>query len=453
MKLQREKEAVVEEMEALALARQQLEEEAVQAANSLRREHDARLELEGRLDEVQLMNSSTMSSVKNPSLFDEIDGEGMMVDDFVLNSDGRRAPMQRNESLMAELQQSVGDETTIRVQELEESLAEVEQVAKNAQEEMRQLEEKHMSLSRIHREQGEREEHRFLEKEAECKHLKQRLVEMEDISKKIQLSLQHRSQQLEEKLEQLQKENISLLSRIADLEETAAKERVASARQEQLEKENSHLKEKEAASKVTEGELQRRLQEASVKANKHDESMKAIERELRTTSLDLEKIHRVAGSLTNSQKKESTVQQKSAPQVDSNASASVLLAAINDQVKTAKVAMEMVLQKSLQQVVATASAADTSERNLSDESKRQYQVRIQRLQQQLSTKKQEVLTLRTVLQAQRSTSSSALERQKAVSERQQRSAAQHVEQLMQEVKRLKSEIAENAAFRSMFVSR
>lgn len=327
------------------------------------------------------------------------------------------------------------------------------------------------------------------EREAIGVRLNNQLKELEEIRRLLKgyQTKENKSQAL---IKDLKSEIDSLRTKMAGLQTKADEATFLTKRVKDLEEELLNMKNKGTESEELIKNLQEDVKSMSDLAGNAQGSLNCTQDELRCVSEDLQRLYKHVCSANGDHpaksfaKKEKPEKSKTASQAETDASNSAtkesaaevrqspmgsenpnetmergdpyscyrLISSVRDQVKFLKQAVEKTVEISRQRALEYRVVVSDEETSGGEDGEMQKQ-QIVKLQSLLTTKREQITTLRTVLKANKSTYEVALTNLKSRYENDKAVQSETVAQLKRSLKTLKAEVSTFASLRGMYAAR
>lgn len=315
------------------------------------------------------------------------------------------------------------------------------------------------------------------------------LKELEEM-KKLLKGYQTKDNKSQTIIKELQSEIDSLRAKLAGVQTRADEASFLTKRVRELEEELLNLKNKGIESEELIKNLQEDVKSMSDLAGNAQGSLNCTQDELKYVSEDLQRLYKhvcsangdhPANSFTRKEKQEKSKttenSETNARKSDSNESATEvrqspmgsenpnetmergdpyscyrLISSVRDQVKFLKQAVEKTMEISKQRALEYRVVVSDDETSGGEDAEAQKQ-QIVKLQSLLTTKREQITTLRTVLKANKSTYEVALANLKSRYENDKAVQSETVAQLKRSLKSLKAEVSTFASLRGMYATR
>ena len=491
-----ESEALHLQLQVACDKRDQLQKQLNEALESLKEQRDRNSVLQKELQENRQAPSADTWDVESGGLDnDKGDQSGGQEKEHPLVQSiaeeylaaNRRAPAPGLvEDLMKELQLSEIKELEERMCQLNsEKTALTNELARRDKDVLKMKEEFTIQEAKLLCQSIDRESTDATEQQNEVKKLNNQMKELED-TKKVLKHYQSGLVKAQAAIKDLRNEVDSLRLKTANLQPKADEAEFLKNRVQELEEELLHMKTKSAEFEELVKNLQDDVKCMSGLAGEAQGSLNCTQDELRYVSEDLQRLYRHVCS-ANGDKPSGIVKQssnqKAAPQAKAAEAAGKgaktpevrqspmgsenpnesperadplscyrLISTVRDQVKFLKQAVERTVEISKQRAQDFRTVLSDDERSSAEEDSA-LKEQVAKLKSLLSTKREQITTLRTVLKANKSTYEVALANLKSRYENDKAVQTEAISQLKRNLKALKAEAATFSSLRSMFASR
>ena len=443
------------------------EQKAACVEEALTREHHVKQELAEQLDEVLLSASSShgMHTMASSMARSNSEAPSSVVDDddefepvTPLPRSSSMMDFSREISLMSELKMDF-DGDAARLDELETSLVEAGERERDLEEEVADLRRQVAVLSSSSQPASsstvQSDQEQLGELQAEYDRVFRELTEERRAKSKLEERLEEREKAMAAECSGLKADAAALQVKLDGLR-TASEDQAKASRLQmtRLEEEIARLRLCEESALRDQATTTEQLKDKDRAVGRHTDELEHIRGELVAIRSDLEKLGRVVTSMGSS---EVTTVLNSGGMVagddgeSHDETAVQLLGIVREKVRILRGAVEVLVRRSLEKVMTAGGSNEST--NLSDEEKKAFQLEVQQLQVQLTAKRQEVSTLRTVLKAHRSTAQAAVFRERSFGERQLRATESETADLRERIEKLRKDNAEFAQMRHDFGKR
>ena len=505
-----ENKSLTDEMETLQLQlqvacekRDQYQKQLNEALESLKEQRDRNSLLQKELQEIRQRQSPTVSSWHEESRFIGIESpektekpEQVVEHPLIKSIIEEYKPVPGLvEDLMRELQMSEVKEMTHKLEQLSSEKTELTNALAKKEKDVLKLKEEFDAIqtlteAKVLCETLDDSDDGVEEREAFNSKINNQLKELEEVRKLLK-SYQTKDNKSQAVIKELKNEIDSLRAKTASLQTKSDEATFLTKRVKELEEELLNLKNKGIESEELIKNLQEDVKSMSDLAGNAQGSLNCTQDELKYVSEDLQRLYNhvcsengdhPANSFTRKEKqekvspaaskmerkttdstaKESTAEVRQSPMGSENPNETMergdpyscyrLISSVRDQVKFLKQAVEKTVEISKQRALeyrVVVSDDDASSGEDSDVQKQQ----IEKLQSLLTTKREQITTLRTVLKANKSTYEVALANLKSRYENDKAVQSETVGQLKRNLKALKAEVSTFASLRSMYANR
>ena len=505
-----ENKSLTDEMEALQLQlqvacekRDQYQKQLNEALESLKEQRDRNSLLQKELQEIRQRQSPTVSSWHEESRFIGIESpektekpEQVVEHPLIKSIIEEYKPVPGLvEDLMRELQMSEVKEMTHKLEQLSSEKTELTNALAKKEKDVLKLKEEFDAIqtlteAKVLCETLDDSDDGVEEREAFNSKINNQLKELEEVRKLLK-SYQTKDNKSQAVIKELKNEIDNLRAKTASLQAKSDEATFLTKRVKELEEELLNLKNKGIESEELIKNLQEDVKSMSDLAGNAQGSLNCTQDELKYVSEDLQRLYNhvcsangdhPANSFTRKEKqekvshaaskmerntadstaKESTAEVRQSPMGSENPNETMergdpyscyrLISSVRDQVKFLKQAVEKTVEISKQRALeyrVVVSDDDASSGEDSDVQKQQ----IAKLQSLLTTKREQITTLRTVLKANKSTYEVALANLKSRYENDKAVQSETVGQLKRNLKALKAEVSTFASLRSMYANR
>ena len=505
-----ENKSLTDEMEALQLQlqvacekRDQYQKQLNEALESLKEQRDRNSLLQQELQEIRQRQSPTVSSWHEESRFIGIESpektekpEQVVEHPLIKSIIEEYKPVPGLvEDLMRELQMSEVKEMTHKLEQLSSEKTELTNALAKKEKDVLKLKEEFDAIqtlteAKVLCETLDDSDDGVEEREAFNSKINNQFKELEEVRKLLK-SYQTKDSKSQAVIKELKNEIDSLRAKTASLQAKSDEATFLRKRVKELEEELLNLKNKGIESEELIKNLQEDVKSMSDLAGNAQGSLNCTQDELKYVSEDLQRLYNhvcsengdhPANSFTRKEKqekvspaaskmerkttdstaKESTAEVRQSPMGSENPNETMergdpyscyrLISSVRDQVKFLKQAVEKTVEISKQRALeyrVVVSDDDASSGEDSDVQKQQ----IAKLQSLLTTKREQITTLRTVLKANKSTYEVALANLKSRYENDKAVQSETVGQLKRNLKALKAEVSTFASLRSMYANR
>lgn len=505
-----ENKSLTDEMETLQLQlqvacekRDQYQKQLNEALESLKEQRDRNSLLQKELQEVRQWQSPTVSSWRDESRFigiespEKADKPEQVIEHPLIQSiiEEYKPVPGLVEDLMRELQLSEVKEMTARLEQLSSEKNELTNALAKKEKDVLKLKEEFDAMqtlteAKVLCETLDDSDEGVEEREAISLKLNNQLKELEEIRKLLK-SYQTKDNKSQALIKDLKSEIDSLRTKMAGLQTKSDEATFMTKRVKELEEQLLNLKNKGIESEELIKNLQEDVKSMSDLAGNAQGSLNCTQDELRYVSEDLQRLYNHVCSAngdhpTNSfarkekqEKSSNTASKMETNAADPNAKESAaevrqspmgsenpnetmergdpyscyrLISSVRDQVKFLKQAVEKTVEISRQRALEYKVVISDDDASSGEDSVAQKQ-QIVKLQSLLTTKREQITTLRTVLKANKSTYEVALANLKSRYENDKAVQSETVAQLKRNLKALKAEVSTFASLRSMYAAR
>lgn len=503
-----ENKSLTDEMEAVQLQlqvacdkRDQYQKQLNEALESLKEQRDRNTLLQKELQESRQRRSPTLSSWHEESRFIALESpekakpEQPVEHPLIQSIIEEYKPVPGLvEDLMKELQLSEAKEMAHKLDQLSSEKNELTNALAKREKDVLKLREEFDAMqtlteAKILCETLDDSDDAAEEREAISVKINNQLKELEEIRKLLK-GYQTKDNKSQALIKDLKSEIDSLRAKMAGLQTKADEATFMTKRVKELEEQMLNMKNKGSESEELIKNLQEDVKSMSDLAGNAQGSLNCTQDELRYVSEDLQRLYKHVCSAngdhpTNSfAKKEKQEKSKTAAQAESNAANSNtkesvaevrqspmgsenpnetmergdpyscyrLISSVRDQVKFLKQAVEKTVEISRQRALEYRVVVSDDETSGGEDNEVQKQ-QIVKLQSLLTTKREQITTLRTVLKANKSTYEVALANLKSRYENDKAVQSETVAQLKRSLKALKAEVSTFASLRGMYAAR
>ena len=501
-----ENKSLTDEMEAVQLQlqvacdkRDQYQKQLNEALESLKEQRDRNTLLQKELQESRQRRSPTLSSWHEESRFISLDSPEKSKPEQVVEHPLIQSIIEEYkpvpglvEDLMKELQLSEVKEMEHKLDQLSNEKNELTNALARREKDVLKLREEFDAMqtlteAKILCETLDDSDDAMEEKEAVSAKLNNQLKELEELRKLLK-NYQIKDNKSQALIKDLKSEVDGLRTKMAGLQTKADEATFLAKRAKDLEEQLLNLKNKGAESEELIINLQEDVKSMSDLAGNAQGSLNCTQDELRYVSEDLQRLYshvcsangdHPANSFTRKEKqeksktqeeanaaktgnKESAAEVRQSPMGSENPNETMergdpyscyrLISSVRDQVKFLKQAVEKTVEISRQRALEFKVVISDDETSGGEDNEVQKQ-QIVKLQSLLTTKREQITTLRTVLKANKSTYEVALANLKSRYENDKAVQAETVAQLKRSLKALKAEVSTFASLRGMYAAR
>ncbi|PFX23825.1 protein bicaudal D homolog 2-like [Stylophora pistillata] len=505
-----ENKSLTDEMESLQLQlqvacekRDQYEKQLNESLESLKEQRDRNSLLQKELQEIRQRQSPTVSSWHEESRFigiespEKTDKPEQVVEHPLIKSiiEEYKPVPGLVEDLMRELQMSEVKEMSHKLEQLSSEKTELTNALAKKEKDVLKLKEEFDAIqtlteAKVLCETLDDSDDGVEEREAFNSKINNQLKELEEV-KKLLKSYQMKDNKSQAVIKELKNEVDGLRAKGASLQTKSDEATFLTKRVKELEEELLNLKNKGIESEELIKNLQEDVKSMSDLAGNAQGSLNCTQDELKYVSEDLQRLYshvcsangdHPANSFTRKEKqekasnsasqmerntadsttKESSAEVRQSPMGSENPNETMergdpyscyrLISSVRDQVKFLKQAVEKTVEISKQHALEYRVVVSDDEASSGEDSDVQKQ-QIAKLQSLLTTKREQITTLRTVLKANKSTYEVALANLKSRYENDKAVQSETVGQLKRNLKAMKAEVSTFASLRSMYATR